>query len=138
MRTFLRAFHRDRRGVAATEFALITPAIALLAAASFAIWQFGESRQEMRSALEVGAHYYMNGGSDDAVATALAQSSWRNKPQAGVVMTTRACRCGEVVAPCANLCPASRPPAVYVTLTASAPLHRDGREVTDRTVVRVR
>ncbi|UTP40609.1 pilus assembly protein [Phenylobacterium sp. LH3H17] len=138
MRTLLRAFHRDRSGVAATEFALITPAIALLAAASFAIWQFGESRQEMRSALEVGAHYYMNGGSDDAVATALAQSSWRNKPQAGVVMTTRACRCGEVVAPCANLCPASRPPAVYVTLTATAPLHRDGREVTDRTVVRVR
>jgi len=138
MRTLLRAFHRDRRGVAAVEFALITPAIAVMAAGSFAIWQFADGRQEMRGALEVGAHYYMNGGSDDAVAAALAQSNWRKKPAGSVVTTTRACRCGEVVVACASLCPASRPPAVYVTLSATSPLHGDGQEVADRTVVRVR
>ncbi|MDP3854286.1 TadE/TadG family type IV pilus assembly protein [Phenylobacterium sp.] len=129
---------RDERGIAAVEFALIAPVIALLAATSFAIWEFADSRQDMRSALKVGAEYYLNGGSDDATAATLAVGDWRHKPAGAYITTSRSCRCGETAITCTSLCPASRPPAVYVTLSASAPLEGGGNPTVDRMVVRVR
>ncbi|WP_332768881.1 TadE/TadG family type IV pilus assembly protein [Phenylobacterium sp.] len=131
---------RDERGVAAVEFAIITPVIALLAATSFMVWEFADRHQDMRSALKVGAEYYQNGGTDDAVAASLVQNGWRNRPATSAMTVSRACRCGTTAIACTDLCPASRPPAVYVTLTASAPgLDVNSADVMlDTTTVRVR
>jgi Flp pilus assembly protein TadG len=130
----------DERGSAAIELALVAPVLAILAVASFGVWESGARSQDMRAALDVAAEYYMNGGTDDAVARALSREGWRNKPPNGDVTTARDFRCGESDAQENAVCPGGRTPAAYVTLTASAStnqaLVRPG--ITLQRVIRVR
>jgi len=110
----------DERGSAAIELALVAPVLAILAVASFGVWESGARSQDMRAALDVAAEYYMNGGTDDAVARTLGRNGWRNKPPNGDVTTARDFRCGDAAAQENAVCAGGRTPATYVTLTASA------------------
>ena len=92
-------FIADRRGVAALEMALITPAIAGVALLSFEVWQAAGRAADMRTALKAGAQYYMNGGSDDTAARSMAISAWERKPadgrgQRGALVHLRGSRTG--------------------------------------------
>jgi Flp pilus assembly protein TadG len=112
-------FRSDARGVAAVEFALVTPAIAGVALTSFMVWETGSRHRDMTSALRVGAEYYLNGGTDDAKAVASATEAWSRKLTGGEIVASRVCRCGDVVVECTAMCSASKPPAIYVTLRGS-------------------
>lgn len=120
MLQMLQALFKDRRGVAAVEFAILAPAIAGIAATSFLLWDMIARQRDMDRALKVGAEYYMNGGVSDGAAVESATAAWNNRPENGKVEASRTCRCGEVVASCGDLCPTSTPAAVYVTLMATA------------------
>ncbi|MDP3495969.1 MAG: hypothetical protein Q8R82_22895 [Hyphomonadaceae bacterium] len=130
----------NRDGAAAVELALVAPVIAGLAILSFSVWEFGTRRQDMRSALDAGAQYYLNGGSSDLIAQAITVEAWPNKPQVYDVSASRTCRCVATVIACADGCPTGTPPAVYVTLQAhgvqAVALLRP--ETTLKRVVRVR
>lgn len=110
---------RDERGVAAIELAMVAPVIAGLAVMSFAIWETGTRRQNMRAALDVGAEYYMNGGSDDAAAVTLAENAWRHMPPGAEVTTSRICRCGDEILLCTAYCDGGAAPSVFVILNAA-------------------
>jgi Flp pilus assembly protein TadG len=115
------AFGRDDSGVAAVEFAIIAPAIAGIAMTSFMLWEGMARHRTMERALNVGAEYYMNGGVSDSEAVAAVTSAWSNRPDGGTVEAERVYRCGEAVhLSSSTLCPTSKPPAVYVELSASA------------------
>lgn len=115
----LTQFWRDQRGAAILEMAFVAPIIGGMAAVSFAAWDVASRQQDMRAALEVGAEYYMNGGSSDEVAKTAAAGSWRNAPEDALVASERVCRCGTTVTICTSMCTGDVPPSVYVHLTAS-------------------
>jgi Flp pilus assembly protein TadG len=132
-------FRADARGVAAVEFALVSPVIAGVALASFMIWEAGSRHRDMTGALRVGAEYYLNGGTDDAKAVAAATEAWGRKLTGGEITASRVCRCGDVVVECAAMCPASKPPAIYVTLRGSGAVEGSAvKTLVAERVVRVR
>jgi Flp pilus assembly protein TadG len=117
----LRNFLRDDRGVAAVEMALIAPFIVGFAVMSINVWDVGMRKQDMRGALKIGAQYYLNGGTTDTTAKAVAISSWHHKPAVADITITRVYRCGadisaDAVTPCAD----TLLPAIYVYMQASA------------------
>ena len=119
MTRFLTRYVDDRRGVAAVEFALLVPVLAGILVLSFAAWESGVRKQNMRSALKTAAEYYMNGGVADADAREVALLSWDKRPPDARVSTSRRCRCGSLTVECSSVCNAG-PPAVYVTVYARA------------------
>lgn len=139
-RRVLDRFRRDCRGVAVVELAMIAPLLAGMALVSFEIWQSSASTEDMRTALKVGAQYYMNGGTSDATAQSLALSSWENAPANAAVSVVRACLCGQVANSCVALCTDGAPPLEVVTLSASAtrPDAVINPNLSDERVVRVR
>lgn len=119
MTRFLIRYVDDRRGVAAVEFALLVPVLVGVLVLSYAAWESGVRKQNMRSALKTAAEYYMNGGVTDADAQEVALVSWDKRPSNALVTTSRKCRCGSLTVECSSVCDAG-PPAVYVTVYARA------------------
>jgi Flp pilus assembly protein TadG len=116
----IRRWLTDRRGNAAIELALVAPVFAGVAVMSFGVWEAGARNQDARSALDVSVQYYMNGGTDDTVATTLGLSGWRHKPANGNITSSRSYRCGDTTATSTTICTGGRTPGTYVTLTATA------------------
>lgn len=116
---FLRRFFHRQDGAAAVELALVAPILVGLLLASYGIWEHAGQRQNIRTALEPAADYYMNGGTDDVVGRQTILDSWSSKPTDGTATVTRVCKCGTLVVSCSSLC-STAPPAVYVSLIASS------------------
>ncbi len=140
MKRFIARLLRDRRGVAAIELALIAPVIATLAVVSFEIWQSSARTEDMRTALKVGAQYYMNGGTSDATAQTLAMSSWEEAPANAAISVSRGCLCAQTAHVCTALCADGTAPLEVVTLSATAtrPGAMFNAALADDRVVRVR
>lgn len=136
----LATFLSDRRGVAAVEFALILPVIGLMALASLGVWRHAGDLQEARSALNVGANYYMAGGASDSYATTLITAEWKDAPPGASVAANRVCRCGETVIACTATCAAGKPPETFIELAATAPAsaNGEGAAINEQLVLRVR
>ena len=115
----LKQWRSNQSGGAAVELAMIAPVIAGMAVVSFSVWQTGMQHQDARTALDVAAEYYMNGGLDDGVAETLAVGAWSNKPDDGAVDTQRSYRCGDTAALIDTICVGGRTPGGYVTITAT-------------------
>ncbi len=131
-----RRFRRDERGVAAIEMAFVAPVIALVAVASFGIWQQASRQREMAAALNAGVEYYMGGGTTDTQAHDVSMSAWTNPPTDGQVTFARDCRCGVTALICTSTCAGGTPPAVYVQLTATGTF-QNMTSVSSRTATRV-
>jgi len=113
---------REEGGVAAVELALILPFIAGFAVVSINVWDVGMRKQDMRGALKLGAQYYMNGGTDDTAARAIAVAQWNHKPTTSDVAITRSYYCpdGTSVTDATTLCTNLTVPQTLVKLHGSA------------------
>jgi Flp pilus assembly protein TadG len=141
MRRGLLSFLRDRRGVSAVEFALISPIVAGLLVFAWDGWQAANAQMKMRNALQAGAEYVMTGQADDNTAKAVVSNYWAGKPTGAAVTVVRACKCGGADNVCTGLCPnTTTPPSVFVTLTASGTGQGlfKSRSLSQQLVVRVR
>jgi Flp pilus assembly protein TadG len=115
-------FLRDDEGVAAVEMALIAPFLVGFAVLSMNVWDVGMRKQDMKGALKIGAQYYLNGGTSDTNAKAVALAAWNHKPGVADITITRVYRCGSAVSaddttPCAS---DGMLPAIYAYKHASA------------------
>jgi len=119
MRRLTRKLFKDQGGASAIEFALIAPVLGLATVLAFDVWMGATSVLQMRSAVETGAQYVMNGSSNDATTQSLAYQNWEDRPANGAVTVTRNCMCGQATNVCTGLCPDQSPPAVYVTIQAT-------------------
>ena len=118
----LRNFLRDDTGVAAVEMALIAPFLVGFAVLSMNVWDVGMRKQDMKGALKIGAQYYLNGGTSDTNAKAVALAAWNHKPTGADITITRVYRCGsdvsaDDVTPCAS---DGMLPAIYAYMSATA------------------
>lgn len=115
-----RNFLRNKSGAAVVELALVAPVIGTMVLISFGVWDVSARKQDMRTALGAASLYYMNGGSSDAAAETVAFDAWDSRPQGATLTSERVCRCETTVALCTDLCAGSKPPSVFVKLTATA------------------
>lgn len=137
----------DERGMGAVEFAILSPILILMLLGIIVGAAYAAQLLDTRAAVQAGAKYVLQGGSDNSTIQAVAVSSWANKPSDGVVTVNRYCTCGAAINTCSSLCTISgRPPDVYVEIKASAdwdsPLKSawspSGTEITQQQVIRVR
>lgn len=135
-----RTFLSNRRGNAAVEFAIIAPILAGLFLTSYGIWEASSRGRDMNSALDAGAAYYMNGGSDDAAAKLTLQSAWRNRPADASINLDHSCMCQTVPLACTSLCADNSSPGDYVDmkLSATSPNALNSPQLLKHRVVRVR
>ena len=140
MNTWFARFRSDERGVAALEMAIVTPLLAGLVLASYALWDTASRRQDERAALNVGIQYYIHGGGDDAMASQLVLNAWQRRPTDSSLTLTRDCMCDTLPLACGSLCLGGVAPSVYVKmqLTANDPAAFTSPEIVDSRVVRVR
>jgi Flp pilus assembly protein TadG len=142
-----RGFFADESGVSATEFAVISPILAILIAGMIEGWSYQSRVLEVRSAVQAAAKYVLEGGTDEETIRSVAMSAWENKPTDGDVTVDRYCACGEAVSACSALCTdTEKAPATFVDIKAKTSwegtLPSDwllsSSDVVERQVIRVR
>jgi Flp pilus assembly protein TadG len=116
-----RSFLADESGASAIEFGLLAPVLAIFIALGVQLWAMNGQLMNMRSAVDVGARYYLTGGSSDTTARSVALAAWRRMPADGAVAVSRSCTCAGGASDCSSLCAAtSGPPVELVSVKATA------------------
>ena len=112
-------FLRDRRGVAAVEFAFIAPILILVVAGINDGAQLVVKQNNMHSGVSAAAEYIMRGGSDMTTTQTIGLSAWPSHSDSASVTTNKLCYCGSTTGSCTSLCPDSTVPTAYITVSAS-------------------
>jgi hypothetical protein len=115
----LRGFAADKRGLAATEFALIAPILVAMLVFGVDGWLQGTQTSQVRTAMHTAARYYETGGNDDPTAAAVGLAAWVSKPSNASLNVVRSCTCGSTPISCSSLCPGSNPPSAFITMTGA-------------------
>jgi Flp pilus assembly protein TadG len=114
-------FLADESGVSATEFAAISPVLALVVAGMIEGWSYQSRVLETRAAVQAAAKYVLQGGTDDVTVRSVAMSAWQNRPSDGDVTVDRYCTCGDTVSSCSLLCvDTEKVPATFIDIEATA------------------
>jgi len=113
------AFLRDRRGVAAVEFAFIAPILVLVVAGINDGAQLILKQNNMHSGVSAAAEYIMRGGSDMPTAQTIGLSAWPSHSSSASVTTNKMCYCGSTGGSCSSLCADQSVPTAYITVSAS-------------------
>ena len=114
------ALHSDQSAVAATEFALLAPMLAIMVLAIVDSWSLASNALAMRAAISAAAHYVVLGGRDDTTARSLALSAWQNAPTDAAVTVSRVCSCAGATVGCSTLCTGtSKPASIFVHVQAT-------------------
>jgi Flp pilus assembly protein TadG len=111
----------DESGVSATEFAAVSPVLAVLIVGMIEGWSYQTQVLETRAAVQAAAKYVIQGSTDDAAIREFALSAWQNRPSDGDVTVEKYCMCGDAVNACSSLCfDTEKPPATFIDITATA------------------
>lgn len=143
----MRRFFRHDGGVAAIEFALIAPFLAMVLLGVISGWGYYQQNNHMRDSVEVAGKYFLQGGSKDDVALSLAEAAWTDKPVNGTIELSRKCYCGGTAASCGGICNDGNLPHTFLTIEATSTytdpffadaLFQQSRTLNEIEVVRVR
>lgn len=115
-------FIRDAKGIAAVEFALIVPVLALLTVFMSDIGMAAVGAMNMESAVRSSIQYAMNGGVDMTVAKQVGLNAWPEQPADASFETSKECKCGSDVVTCSQLCTDGSQPGNFVTAVATGTL----------------
>jgi len=113
-------FRKDDSGVAAIEFALFAPILAMSLVFLVDLGNFALQRTDMESALRSGVQYFMNGGSDLDKAKEVVLASWTSKPANATVVVERFCMCESAEHACNTTCGDGSYPLSYSRIRAVA------------------
>lgn len=113
-------FIKDDRGVAAVEFALFAPVLAICLVGLVDMANYAIQRADMEAALRSGIQYFMNGGSDPDKATQIVLASWTSKPANATVLVDKFCMCGTAQHVCTATCSDGSYPLSYSRIHAVA------------------
>ena len=112
-------FLRDRRGVAAVEFAFIAPILILVVAGINDGAQLILKQNNMHSGVSAAAEYIMRGGADMTTVKTIGLSAWPSHSGNASINTSKACYCAGAGGSCTSLCADQTVPLAYITVTAS-------------------
>ena len=144
----MKRFFGNESGVGGVEFALIAPLLSMFLLGIVSSWSYYRDLGYMRDGVEAGAKYYLQGGSDDATAQAIASKAWAEKPDNGKVTVTRMCTCADTSVSCdgSSICSDGSVPQIEVGIVAtmtwstglSDMLYSNGVLLTQSETIRVR
>jgi Flp pilus assembly protein TadG len=112
-------FWRNKRGVAAIEFAIVSVVMAAVATSMVEGWAIGSAQTNAQAAANAGALYYLQGGTDDTAAQSFAMSSWTSAPGNAAVAVTRTCTCAGAASACSSVCTDNTPPHIQILVQAT-------------------
>lgn len=115
----IRNFFADRRGVSAVEFSIVAPVLMAMTLACIEGGLLTLRTYDMRAAVNSGAQYIMQGGTDTAAAKAVVMTAWTRKSQDANATVVQSCKCGTVVAVCSALCADGTVPKSYYVFSAT-------------------
>jgi Flp pilus assembly protein TadG len=115
----LRSLYRDTRGVSAVEFSIIAPVLMAMVIAVMEGGLLTLRSYDMRAAINSGAQYIMQGGTDSAAAKAIVMAAWTRKSPDATATVTQSCRCGTTVQACTVLCADGSVPMSYYVINAT-------------------
>ncbi|MBT3990626.1 MAG: pilus assembly protein [Rhodospirillaceae bacterium] len=105
MKFFLNKFCRSTSGVAATEFALVTPILLIVALSLFDIGSAVSESLVLKSAARVGAEYALLDSDDTAGIQAAVFGATSKSTDNLTVSTSVFCECAKVALICGQTCP---------------------------------
>lgn len=115
----LRRFLSDRRGMAATELALLSPVLLLLGLGLLDGWSLASAGLNLRAAVNSAAVMATKGITDETRLAAVAMSSWSDKPADATMSIVKDCVCEPNPQSCTLSCTGSVPPSVYLRIKGS-------------------
>jgi Flp pilus assembly protein TadG len=121
----------DQRGVAAVEFALIAPVLAVVVAGIALVAPFVQANNAMRDGLTAGSRYVMAGGTSPTVIQSITLSAWPGHGSSATATVTQYCSCAGVQNACTNLCADGTVPQGYTVIQTSSPY---GGSLTQQTI----
>lgn len=119
---FLRRFIGEAKGIAAIEFALIAPVLAIIAILMTDVGIAAMGAMNMESAVRASVQYIMNGGSDTSVAKDVGMNAWASRPSDATLKTTKFCKCGSSAISCTSTCTGGALPSAFFTAAATGTL----------------
>lgn len=114
---------RNMSGIAAVEFALITPVLAIILIGLIDIGRFVSDRGKMTRAIQTGSHYFMVGGDDGDRARQIISGNLSNAfgdRYAPQVSVAQFCTCAAVTHACNTNCSDGTVPNAFYNLKISA------------------
>jgi Flp pilus assembly protein TadG len=109
---------KNESGLAAIEFAILLPVLAVMSLSLIDGWSLGSSMLSMRASVNTAANLLLQGVNDDQSVQATALASWGGRPSDGQITLTRIYKCGSVVVTAGTICSGAKAPAVYVNIKA--------------------
>lgn len=109
---------RDRKGLAAIEFAIVAPVLTVLIVGATDVGMLVYNRMDTTSSIQAGAQYFMAGGTDTNQALAAVKRSWTSMPQDTQLSVVKTCYCAEVVNLCTVNCSDGSLPVAYNIVSA--------------------
>lgn len=115
----LKRFLSDRRGMAATELALLSPILLLLCLGLLDGWSLASAGLNLRAAVNSAAVMATKGITDETRLAEVAMSSWSDRPADAAISIAKDCVCEPVPQSCSLTCAGSVPPSVYLRIEGS-------------------
>ncbi|HTO41340.1 MAG TPA: TadE family protein [Rhizomicrobium sp.] len=112
----------ESRGLAAIEFALIAPVLAVITISISDLSQAAVGAMNMEAAVRSGIQYAMNGGTDMSIAKSASIQSWASRPSGSTLDASEMCICDSGTAVCGQACTDGSTQKTFVTVTATATL----------------
>jgi Flp pilus assembly protein TadG len=118
----LDALLRGEQGIAAVEFALISPVLVLMMLTLFDVSDMAVGSTNMQAAVRATTQYFINGQTDTTAAQTQGTNAWVSMPAGATLTATTACTCAGVGHACDVSCDDGTQPATFYTVTATATL----------------
>lgn len=112
----------ESKGLAAMEFALIAPVLAVITILISDVSQAAVGAMNMEAAVRAGIQYAMNGGTNMSTARSASIQSWESRPSGSTLEASEICTCTSGTAVCGQACADSSTQKTFVTITATATL----------------
>ena len=117
----MRTFFRNEDGVGAIEFALLASMLSMILLGICSGWSYTQQDSHMRDSIEAAAKYYIQGGTNDSTALAIAEAAWSNKPANGNVNIDRCQICPNQTGCIVGLnCADASVPQIHLTIMATS------------------
>lgn len=112
-------FLADCRGVSAVEFSIVAPVLVAMTIACIEGGLLTLRSYDMRAAINSGAQYIMQGGTNSAKARAVLLAGWTRKSEDAQATVAQSCKCGTTVSACTALCADGSVPMSYYVFNAT-------------------